>query len=302
MTLALLLSLAFTTHFPSASTMTPSTATALIVPPGNTSIVYAVAGQVLYRSEDGGTTFRPRSSDVEGVVVDPTNPETLYDLGYGVARRSDDGGATWKDIKQGLPYLLSVTGLAVSWQHPSTIYLANTCVSRLSAEGGLFRSDDRGETWKGTPGGTCVLDVAIDPVTGDVYSLDANTYYAVFQFRPQPSSQIVGNAAARYGIGSDVKDDYATFQSVVLTRTANGWQKLASSPAPFRLAFDDATGRLFAGTRGGLYLSPIGGPYWIPVDAAPRLPVYGADIQRDVLYINTTRGMYRAPLATLAPF
>jgi len=46
-------------------------------------------------------------------------------------------------------------------------------------------------------------------------------------------------------------------------------------------------------------MNPTGGPYWIPLLAAPATNVA---IGGGSLYVNTSRGMLRAPLATLAPF
>ncbi|HKS21919.1 MAG TPA: hypothetical protein VJZ76_03910 [Thermoanaerobaculia bacterium] len=299
--LLLLGALNFTTHF-------PTTDAKLVIAGGDTNVVYALAGQTLYRSDDGGATFRQRSIGVgRGLSVEPANPEVLYDFDTAKVRRSMDGGATWTDISRGLPHLLSPTAIAISARDPRNIVLGNTCVSRLSAEGGLFRSNDRGNTWSGTPGGVCVLGVTIDPVTDFVYSIDANTYYAVFAFAPQPMGRIVGDATAEYAVGSEVYKNFLTFEPFILADFGAGWQRLGltgmpANPKPWAVAFDGKTRRLFAALREGLYVSPIGGPYWLPVAAAPRALTYSVDIQGDFLYITTSIGAYRAPLATLAPF
>jgi len=300
--LLLLGALNFTTHF-------PTTDAQLYFAGGDTNVVYAVTAETLYRSDDGGATFRQRSMWVgPGLTVEPANPEVLYDFDVAKLRRSTDGGATWTDIRGVLPVPLSPTSLAVSERDPRHVYLGNDCGFGPSPQGGLFRSDDRGNTWHGTPGDVCVIAVTIDPVTEFVYSINTSrSHYGVIGSSPVPKGRIVGNAAARYTLGSDARDGYLTFEPLILADFGAGWQRLGltgmpAAPEPIEIAFDGKSGRLFAAVRDGLYVSPIGGPYWLRVAAAPRATTLSVAIQNDFVYIRTFLGMYRAPLATLAPF
>jgi photosystem II stability/assembly factor-like uncharacterized protein len=143
------------------------------VHPADSRIMYAgTQDMAVYRSEDSGGHWRrlevpnPQGLCVMGfptrvirIAIDPANPDELYvGLEVGGLVRSLDGGRTWTDCNAGLlelanqPHLQNHHGsqrasegmmdshsLAVSAAQPGTVFLAN----RL----GLFRSDDRGETW-----------------------------------------------------------------------------------------------------------------------------------------------------------
>jgi photosystem II stability/assembly factor-like uncharacterized protein len=143
--------------------------------PKNPDIVYVAAlGHVwapnedrgVYRSKDGGKTWEkilykgPKVGASE-LVFDPTNANILYaglweayrkpwDLesggpGSGIYK-STDGGDNWTELTKnpGLPKgVIGNVGLSVSAANPDRVY------ALLEAEdGGVFRSDDAGKTWK----------------------------------------------------------------------------------------------------------------------------------------------------------
>src|ERR1044071_3922023 len=259
------------------------------------NVVYAVANGTLYRSDDGGATFAARSSGLGQTAVDPANANIVYEFATVRARRSIDGGATWTSIANGLPGFLVPAKIVISPNHPETIYLANSCGSRLANAGGLFRSADRGGSWSSTDNGKCVTDVAIDPATDAVYPLLRDPFFVAFQPTPLPAHQVLGS----HGIGYDTRDNYVIDKLVVLRNFSGTWQKLAGlEPNVNELALDAATGRLFAATSNGLFLNPTGGPYWIPLLTAPATNVA---VGGGLLYVNTSRGLLRAPPAPLAP-
>jgi photosystem II stability/assembly factor-like uncharacterized protein len=143
------------------------------VHPADAQVMYAgTQDMAIYRSEDSGAHWRrlavpnPEGLCVMGfptrvirMAIDPTQPDELYvGLEVGGLVRSLDGGHTWTDCNAGLlnlanqSYLkdrhgsqrasegmMDTHSLAVSSAQPGTVFLAN----RL----GLFRSDDRGESW-----------------------------------------------------------------------------------------------------------------------------------------------------------
>ncbi len=149
----------------------------VLIHPTNPDIVYASCmGKVfgtnpergLYRTKDGGKTwekilYKNDSTGCINVVFDPSNPRTLYatlwqscrnpwSLSSGGAGsgmyKSIDGGDTWKDISKhpGLPVgLLGKIQLTTSPAKPERIY---ACIE--NENGGIFRSDDRGEHWMRT--------------------------------------------------------------------------------------------------------------------------------------------------------
>ncbi len=110
------------------------------------------------------------------VVLDPTDPKTIYAVLYARQRqpwsfvsgpeatdgkdlggifKSTDGGSTWRKLDKGLPVATQRIGLTVSRKNPKVVY---TIVQSsdggtpglfdvTSKRGGVFRSDDGGETW-----------------------------------------------------------------------------------------------------------------------------------------------------------
>jgi photosystem II stability/assembly factor-like uncharacterized protein len=149
----------------------------------------------IFRSTDGGKTFekvlyRDENSGGIDVVLDPSNPQTVYAAlwearqgpwengaftgpGSGVYK-STDGGTTWRQLTAGLPNgdLLGRAGLEVARANPKRLY---AIAGRTKEAGGLYRSDDAGETWErinederlwGRPGD--FNEVRADPKNPDV--------------------------------------------------------------------------------------------------------------------------------------
>jgi photosystem II stability/assembly factor-like uncharacterized protein len=100
----------------------------------------------VFRSEDGGLTWRSSNNDsqlvtVYAIAIDPTNSNIIY-LGTheGGVYRSNNGGKSWQQRNTGLKNLV-VHALAILPSNPQ-IVLAGTI------NGGLYRSTDGGETWE----------------------------------------------------------------------------------------------------------------------------------------------------------
>ncbi len=124
-------------------------------------------GRGVYRSTDGGSTFRnvglPDSHNIPRLAVDPRNPDVCFAavLGHlwgpnaerGVYRTTD-GGKTWKAVLQ----VDADTGACDVILDPSdaSIVYAAMYMRRRTAwsfqsggpQGGIYRSDDGGTTWK----------------------------------------------------------------------------------------------------------------------------------------------------------
>jgi len=147
----------------------------IAVHPTNHNIVYAgVLGNIykptqergVYKSIDGGKTWKKTlfSNEHAGVVdliLDPTNPRVLYASTWRVNRtpyslnsggegsalwKSTDSGETWTEIstKKGFPEgTLGIIGVTVSPLNSQRVW----AIIENKDKGGLYRSDDGGETW-----------------------------------------------------------------------------------------------------------------------------------------------------------
>ena len=119
----------------------------------------------VYRSDDGGKSwdkvlFVNDSSGIVDMSMHPTNPDIIMATSWEFRRRpwvvksggpgskvwkTTDGGDTWKEITRGLPALKGKMGVAISPADPNVVYLA---IEALEREGGVYRSDDAGETFR----------------------------------------------------------------------------------------------------------------------------------------------------------
>ncbi len=73
--------------------------------PATPTTLYAGADDGVYKSEDGGVTWRTANRRLPGVrtlAVDPAAPTTVYAGTKNGAYKSDNGGATWRAINNGL--------------------------------------------------------------------------------------------------------------------------------------------------------------------------------------------------------
>lgn len=119
----------------------------------------------VFKTTDGGKTWTKslyidKDTGCSDIDIDPQNPRILYAGMYTFRRKpwrfdsggeqtalykSIDSGATWKKLTNGLPKTpMDRIGIAVSRSNPMTVYM----ITETKAEGNLYRSDDRGETWR----------------------------------------------------------------------------------------------------------------------------------------------------------
>lgn len=144
--------------------------------PTNPDIVYVAAiGNLwkdneergVYRSKDGGLSwerilFVSNKAGAGDLILDPNNPRIIYAASWQMKRsgyrmdsggpdskmfKSTDGGDNWNELKEnGLPKgPWGIVGIAVSPVNSERIW---TIIE--AKDGGLFRSDDAGKTWKKT--------------------------------------------------------------------------------------------------------------------------------------------------------
>ncbi len=139
----------------------------------------------LYKTTDGGKTWKPvlqaagavaNKVGCGDVAIDPADPNVVYAALYARVRtpwsftagpdasngqdaggifKSTDGGATWKKLGGGLPALTGRLGLDVYAKNPRIVYAivqsdeggTSNIDEVKSKRGGVFRSEDAGETW-----------------------------------------------------------------------------------------------------------------------------------------------------------
>jgi len=150
----------------------------------------------IFRSTDGGATFQKvlfKDENTGGidVAIDPSNPQTVYAAMWEARQgpwengnfkgpgsglfKSTDGGTTWRQLSKGLPQTgeaLGRVGIEISRSNPQRLY----AVCGVDAKsGGVYRSDDGGESWQrmsdderlwGRPGD--FNEVRSDPKNADV--------------------------------------------------------------------------------------------------------------------------------------
>lgn len=137
-----------------------------IDPRDSRRIYAAVSAGGVYRTDDGGDSWRPFNRGVRAdyladrmpeaghcvhrIVLHPGQPDRLYQQGHSGTYRSDDGGETWIEITEGLP---SDFGYAVTTPplDPDTVYVIPEESSHMrTAVGGalrVYRSRNAGHEW-----------------------------------------------------------------------------------------------------------------------------------------------------------
>ena len=176
----------------------------LVMDPGNSQILFAalwaarvapwevrsgesftIAGSGLYKSTDGGTTWRPITKGLPGaeeglarigIAIAPSSPKRMYLTAEAKRKaagvyRSDDAGESWQRVNSDRrvggrgP---GAMGIAVAPDNADTIYVANTTT---------WKSIDGGKTfvgWKGAPGGDDYQRIWISPENPQIIALSAD--------------------------------------------------------------------------------------------------------------------------------
>jgi photosystem II stability/assembly factor-like uncharacterized protein len=183
----------------------------IVIHPKNPDVVYvaalghlwgANAERGVYKTSDGGKTWAQvlkinDDTGVSDIAMDPESPETLYAAAYERRRtpygfngggpdsaiyKTTDGGASWKKLTKGLPYEnggeTGRIGLDIHRKDPNIVYALVQ-----HENGGIFRSEDKGETWKKMsdtdPRPSYYSQVRVDPNNElRIWALGAQMYYS----------------------------------------------------------------------------------------------------------------------------
>lgn len=238
----------------------------IVINPQNPNLVYVGAlGHIfgpnkergVFMTTDGGKNWEKvlYTDDRHGVAdldIDWQNPNILYaGLWYferkpwtfrsgdeaGGVYKSVDGGRTWKRLSEGLPKLVGRIGVKVSMSNPDVVY-----VMAESQEGTLFRSDNRGETFRN--------------VSKEVELVSRGFYYTDLRIDPTDENRVYA-VASRLSVSID---GGKTFKRIS-PRTHVDYHALWIDP--------ENPGRIWQGQDGGIAVTYDRGQTWEYVNNIP---------------------------------
>jgi photosystem II stability/assembly factor-like uncharacterized protein len=167
--------------------------------PGNPNIVYvATAGGGLWRTDNGGVTWKPiferqGTMSMGDIALDPNNPEVVWvgtgesnmrnSVGFGNGvYKTTDGGRTWRHL--GLSDTEHISRVLVHPRDTDTAYVGAVGHGFApNEERGVFMTTDGGATWKKTlylDARHGVSDMDIDPANPNIL------YAGMWHFERKP--------------------------------------------------------------------------------------------------------------------
>lgn len=268
---------------------------------GKTTLIIGSASGGVWKSEDGGTTFRPIFDKVDvqsigAIALDPKAPNTYWvgtgepwtrnsvSIGDGVYKTTD-GGDTW--VRMGLPNSERVSKILIDPNNSDVVYV---CVpGKLwsdSADRGLYKTSDGGRTWaqiiKAPNLSTGCSTIAMDPK-------DPNRLLVgMWDFRRTGWGFRSGGPNADAPSGSamlETRDGGATWTKMDASTNAGlpkgPWGRLAIAFAPSE---NQRVYALIEGVRSALFRSDDGGRTWKEGDRSQSMvwrPFYFANLVVD---------------------
>ena len=277
--------------------------------PGDPNTYYfGTPGGGIWKTTDGGRVWHPildnvRVASIGALAVAPSSSNIIY-VGTGEQTpgkglyRSSDSGVTWSSV--GLDDVSYIQAIIVDPQNPDVVVVAANSVgvgifwrplatSAMTANRGIFRTEDAGKTWKKvyTNDATIgVVDMCTDP--DNPQTLYASVFHPSWGSAPSAvadTSDIIKS--------SDGGSTWAPLESKGLPDKARG-----------RLGITVASGtggrRLYAILDQGFYRSDDGGANWYQSSKDPRVigslyfsRVFADPRNPDVLYVAQT-SLYRS--------
>ncbi len=179
----------------------------IVIDSDNPDIVYVAAQGHLwgpneergvYKTSDGGKTWQKvlyinKNTGIADLAIDPSDGKILYAAAWDYQRfpyffysggpgsgiyKSLDGGENWARLVKGLPEgVLGRIGLAVSRSNPNVVYALIE-----HKDGGIWRSEDKGESWKRTCDNKTFITVNFRPFYYSQIRIDPSDDKVVYVF------------------------------------------------------------------------------------------------------------------------
>ena len=255
---------------------------------GRVTLFVGSASGGVWRSLDGGTTFKPvfdkqPVQSIGAIALDPSNPKVVW-VGTGEAWtrnsvsagdgiwRSDDAGETWTHM--GLPESERVDRILVNPKNGDVVY---ACVpGKLwsdSADRGLYRTSDGGKSWslvlKGGNLSTGCSGLTMDPRNPD------RLFAGLWDFRRKGWTFRSGGNGPTGTSGSGLfltEDGGATWKRLD-SKSAPGlpevpWGRLDVAIAPSK---PDRVYAVIESVKSALYRSDDGGKTWMRKDDSQKM-------------------------------
>lgn len=261
---------------------------AIVIHPQNPDIVYIGAmghafgpndERGVFMTTDGGRTWTKtlyidNQHGVSDLEMDPTNPNILYAGMWSFERKpwthrsgsekgglykSIDGGRTWNKLTNGLPKLIGRIGVRVASSNSNVVYAILE-----SKEGTLYRSDDRGETFKQVSKNTDIVSRGF--------------YYTRVRVDPTNENHIYAVASSLF----TSVDGGKTFRSIT-GRVHVDFHALWIDPKNPK--------RIWNGQDGGMAVSNDGGETWENVNNVPLGQFYQIHADNQLPFYNVMGGL-----------
>jgi len=261
---------------------------AIVINPQNPDIVYIGAlghafgpneERGVFMTTDGGKTWTKtlyidNQHGVSDLEIDQTNPNILYAGMWSFERKpwthrsgdekggvykSIDGGRTWNKLTNGLPKLMGRIGVRCAPSNPNVVY-----VIVEAKEGTLYRSDDRGETFRNVSKNTDIVSRGF--------------YYTRVRVDPTNENHIFAVASTLY----TSVDGGRTFRSIT-GRTHIDYHALWLDPKNPK--------RMWNGQDGGIAVTYDGGDTWEAVYNIPVGQFYQVHADNRIPFYNVMGGL-----------
>jgi photosystem II stability/assembly factor-like uncharacterized protein len=282
------------------------------IAPSNPDVLYAGTGEQnnrqstswgdgVYRSDDGGTTWRHLglvgTRHVGRILVHPTNPDVAWVAGLGNlwapneergVFRTRDGGATWEKVL----YVDEMTGavdLAMDASSPDVLYAAT--YQRMRKAWGFNGGGPGSGIWKSTDGGATWTELHDGLPTGDMgrigVAVSRSNPNVVMALVEAPNKPTGDEPRGFGGFGRD-PGDTGTYRSEDGGAT---WQKMSDEngrPMYYSHIFIDPNDpNLVYSASTNSVKSEDGGRTWQPISAQPSYDV-GVHLDMHAMWLDPT--------------